>query len=112
MVTLEKLPPTIYLKTDFRNSLFCRAYSKAGSLAGIGTAMGYRSRAGLNGVPRDMWLGRSGISRKHIDGLLKLTSVSLDELCKNIIAKEESEQLDNWMTIYQEYKNTKTIRQR
>jgi hypothetical protein len=92
------------LKTEFRIELFCKAYYKAGSLASIGVEMGYKSRRGLNGVPRDMWLGRSGIPRKHIASLLTLTGVSVNELFKNIVTKEESQEVDNWMKLYEEYK--------
>lgn len=103
-MSLDRLPLTVYLKTEFRMELFSKAYCEEGSLSLIGVALGYRSRPGLNGVSRDMWLGRSGIPRNRVARLLKLTGVSLDEFIKNIIPKEESEEVLDWLRYYEAYK--------
>lgn len=84
--------------------IFCKAYHQAGSLRGMGVALGYPARQGLNGVTRDMWLGRRGIPRDRVPCLLKLTDVSLNYFSSNIISKEESKEVDSWVDYYEEYK--------
>lgn len=100
----SKLPAAIYLEKEFRIKLFSKAYEKSGSLGGISKEMGYPSRPGINGVSRDMWLGKRGIGRDKIMRLLRRTGISFDELLKNVIPKECSEEIDSWQIAYLDYK--------
>jgi hypothetical protein len=101
---IGKLPVAIYLEKEFRVKLFSKAYDKSGSLGGIAKDMGYHGRPGINGVARDMWLGKRGIGRNKIETLLKLTGIQLSELMKNVTVKEKSVEVESWMQSYNEYK--------
>lgn len=100
---LLDLPRTIYLTKDFRDLLFCKAYREAGSLAAIGRKMGYPARRGLNGVSRDMWLGKIGIPRHRIQALANLAGMNMEDVISNIIPKQRNVQSDDWQKIYARY---------
>lgn len=102
---LSRFPKTIFLKIEFRNLLFCRAYAKAGeSLGALGRAMGYPARDGLNGTTRDMWLGRRGIPAYRIKRLAQLSDLSIKSIQAEIIPKEQNIEAFSWTVIYNEYK--------
>ncbi len=101
---IAKLPQSIYLNKEFRTKLFSKAYDKSGSLRGIAIDMGYPGRPGLNGVARDMWLGKRSIGKHKVEYLLKLTGISLEEFTANIITKDKSVETENWTQAYTDYK--------
>ena len=104
---IRNLPTSVYLEKEFRVKLFSKAYEKSGSLRRIAINMGYPSRPGLNGTARDMWLGKRGIGRHKIEYLLKLTGIPIDELINNIVPKDKSVEIDDWLRSYINYKSNR-----
>lgn len=96
----------IYLEREFRELLFSRCYHVCGSLGGIARAMGYPSRPGINGPPRDMWRGSMAIPSTRISALARIASMSTDEILANRVTKEQNEASDGWERIYERYLQT------
>ena len=96
-------PKTIYLERDFRNLLFSLCYQKAGSLREIGIEMGYTPTRGLNGMARNMWLGRNGIPWYRIEALSKLSGLHMECIYSSIVSKDENIPIDDWVPAYEKF---------
>lgn len=105
VVTLNDFPKTIHLEKEFRNLMFCICYKNSGeSLRQVAISIGYPSRPGLNARARDMWLGRKGIPRHRIEKLSTLSGISLNEIYKYMVSKENNVLIDDWVPVYGAFK--------
>jgi len=97
----------MYLKKDFRNVLFSKAYENSGqSLCSIALELGY-SGSGRNGIVRKMWLGTAGIPPNKIEKIAKIAGLSITEVSKNTVSKEENIEIGDWMAAFRQYTEKK-----
>jgi hypothetical protein len=87
----------IFLDVSFRNWVFGRAYSEAGSLTEIARIFGYIAKSGRNGGVRDMWLGKKPIPYQHLMKLAHLAGVDFVELEAHIIKEGSNSVQNDWL---------------
>jgi hypothetical protein len=103
---MEKSKKPIFLESEFRNLLFCKAYENSGrSLSSLGSQIGYIAR-GRNGLIRDMWLGTLGIPSIRINGISKLARLNPNEVLSHQISRDKNLEIKSWMEAFDKYKKT------
>jgi len=107
MPSTMKKNQVVFLRSEFRNSLFSRAYEAEGSLHSIALAMGYLSGDGLNGSIREMWKGTRGVPLHRLESLAKIAKTSSDEVLRNVVSKNESQIINDWFYGLTEYRRLK-----
>jgi hypothetical protein len=102
---MPKATHSIYLERDFRNILFSRAYENAGkSLRAIASEIGYKSAVAGNVPIRDMWLGIKKIPTSRIEGIAKLARISLSEILKHEVNKEDNQKIADRLEAFEQYR--------
>jgi hypothetical protein len=96
----ESLPKSIFLKKDYRINLFCRIYEKEKSLRGIARVMGYDVRPGVNGVIRNIWLGKNCIPDHRMVKIMDYLKISKKEINQNISKLKENDIISDWYESY------------
>lgn len=95
---------SIYLDKEFRNKLFSKAYKNCGeSLSSLAVEMGYARARGRNGYVRDMWMGKVPVSRPKLQRLAELAGMTLEEVLKHRVTKQENEEISDWIIAYKAF---------